>query len=165
VNAPPATVPAPDPIRTNLEQMEGDEDDDDEEDDDDNELDEELSLLEDVANFEFIPGGEFAIGRLLLSFASRVLSTHYFLLSLGLKITTLLCRYETDNKPLSPPSPQKPNASSNDESGAIPLPDIREARKKKQMEEELARQEEELEEKRVRIKRSDKEAFTRVRRM
>jgi len=51
-------------------------------------------------------------------------------------------------------------AKSND---AIPLPDIKEAKRKKQMEEELARMEDEKEEKRVRIKRSDKEAFTKVR--
>ena len=46
---------------------------------------------------------------------------------------------------------------------AVPLPDIKEARKKKQMEEELARMEEEKEETRVKIKRSDKAAFARVR--
>lgn len=48
-------------------------------------------------------------------------------------------------------------------SNAIPLPDIKEARKKKQMEQELARLEKEQEEQRVKIKRSDKEAFTKVR--
>lgn len=49
--------------------------------------------------------------------------------------------------------------TSND--GAIPLPDIREARQKKEAE-ELARQEEERLKEKRRIKRSDKEAFTRV---
>jgi len=53
--------------------------------------------------------------------------------------------------------------SSSSMSNTIPLPDIKEARKKKQMEEELARQEKEKEEQKVRIKRSDKEAFARVR--
>ena len=48
-------------------------------------------------------------------------------------------------------------------SNAISLPDIKEARKKKQMEEELARMEQEKEEQKVRIKRSDKAAFARVR--
>lgn len=48
-------------------------------------------------------------------------------------------------------------------SNAISLPDIKEARKKKQMEEELARMEQEKEETKVRIKRSDKAAFARVR--
>jgi len=46
---------------------------------------------------------------------------------------------------------------------AIPLPDIKEARKRKQMEEEIARMELEQEEQKVRIKRSDKAAFARVR--
>ena len=48
------------------------------------------------------------------------------------------------------------------DAGAIPLPDIREARQKKLMEEELARIEEAKEESRVKVKRSDKEAFTKV---
>jgi hypothetical protein len=47
-------------------------------------------------------------------------------------------------------------------SGAIPLPDIREARKRKQLEEELAREAQEKEEQKVKIKRTDKEAFRRV---
>lgn len=47
--------------------------------------------------------------------------------------------------------------------GAIPLPDIREALKKKQLEEELARAQEEEEEQRVLVNRSDKEAFAKVR--
>ena len=45
---------------------------------------------------------------------------------------------------------------------AIPLPDIKQARKKKEMEAQLARMEEEKEEKRVKIKRSDSEAFRKV---
>jgi hypothetical protein len=52
---------------------------------------------------------------------------------------------------------------SQDESGAIPLPDIKQALKKKAMEEELARIEEEKEEEKVRIKRTDKAAFAKVR--
>ena len=49
-----------------------------------------------------------------------------------------------------------------EENGAIPLPDIKQALKKKAMEEELARIEEEKDEQRVRIKRTDKEAFAKV---
>ena len=45
--------------------------------------------------------------------------------------------------------------------GAIPLPDIKETLKKKEEEEKARIEEEKLKEKR-RIKRSDKEAFTRV---
>jgi hypothetical protein len=58
------------------------------------------------------------------------------------------------------PSSEEP--SSTTLSGAIALPDIKEARKRKQMEEELARVELEKEEQKVRIKRTDKEAFRRV---
>jgi hypothetical protein len=45
---------------------------------------------------------------------------------------------------------------------AIPLPDIREARKRKEMMEEVARVEEDKEDQRVRIKRTDKEAFRKL---
>jgi hypothetical protein len=45
----------------------------------------------------------------------------------------------------------------------IPLPDIREARMRKRVEEELAKMEAEKDENRIKIKRSDKEAFRRVR--
>lgn len=45
---------------------------------------------------------------------------------------------------------------------AIPLPDIRQALKKKAVEEELKRMEAEKEAARVKIKRSDKEAFRKV---
>ena len=47
-------------------------------------------------------------------------------------------------------------------SETIPLPDIKEARKRKQMEEELARMEQEKEAQKVKIKRSDKEAFAKA---
>lgn len=47
---------------------------------------------------------------------------------------------------------------------AIPLPDIKEVRQKKLMEEELARMEEEREITKPKIKRSDRAAFMRVRR-
>lgn len=50
-----------------------------------------------------------------------------------------------------------------DPDSAIPLPDIKQARKKKEMEQEQARVESEMEDKRVKIKRSDKEAFRNVR--
>jgi hypothetical protein len=50
-----------------------------------------------------------------------------------------------------------------DTGGAIPLPDIKQALKKKEMEEEIARFEEEKEVNKVRIKRTDKEAFRKVR--
>jgi hypothetical protein len=45
---------------------------------------------------------------------------------------------------------------------AIPLPDIKQALRKKEMEEEQARIEEEEEETKVRIKRTDKKAMARV---
>ena len=121
VKAPqPSAVPAPDPIRTNLEQMEGDEDDDEEEDDDDDsERDEELSLLEDVANFEFTPGREFAMGRLLsVAVIFCIKSFIYFLFSclalpqlllffVAMKQTTshyhrLLHRYRTHRRMKNP---------------------------------------------------------------
>jgi hypothetical protein len=54
-------------------------------------------------------------------------------------------------------------APSTQPANAIPLPDIKEARKRKQMEEELAKVEQEQKENKVRIKRSDKEAFRKVR--
>lgn len=52
--------------------------------------------------------------------------------------------------------------SGNSDNTAIPLPDIREARRRKEIEEELARTEQEKEEQKVKIKRSDKEAFRKV---
>ena len=51
--------------------------------------------------------------------------------------------------------------SSND---SIPLPDIKQARQKKEAE-EMARKEEQMLKEKRRIKRSDKEAFTRVSRV
>ena len=58
--------------------------------------------------------------------------------------------------------PQQSTSSSSTVSGAIPLPDIKEARKRKQMEEENARIQKEQHEQKVKIKRTDKEAFRRV---
>lgn len=58
-----------------------------------------------------------------------------------------------DNEMLAPPSGSD---------GVIPLPDIRQALKKKAVEEELKRMEAEKKAARVRIKRSDKEAFRKV---
>jgi hypothetical protein len=52
-----------------------------------------------------------------------------------------------------------------DTGGAIPLPDIKQTLRKKEMEEEIARMAEEKEEKKVRIKRTDKEAFRKVRKI
>jgi hypothetical protein len=49
-----------------------------------------------------------------------------------------------------------------EDSEAIPLPDIRQALQKKQIEEELALAQEEEEDQRVRIKRTDKEAMAKV---
>jgi hypothetical protein len=48
------------------------------------------------------------------------------------------------------------------DTGAIPLPDIKQVLRKKQMEEELARMAEEKEEMKVRISRKDKVAFAKV---
>lgn len=59
-------------------------------------------------------------------------------------------------------APVATEAAAETPDGAIPLPDIKEARKKKLMEEELAKMEQEQEEQKVRIKRSDKEAFAKV---
>ena len=52
-----------------------------------------------------------------------------------------------------------------EDSTSVPLPDIRQARRRKEMEEELARMEAEKELNRPKVKRSDKEAFTRVSRL
>lgn len=76
--------------------------------------------------------------------------------------------FQTDKEMAMGVIDDDPKAASNSGGGgsssnAIPLPDIKEARKKKQMEEELARMEQEKEEQKVRIKRSDKEAFAKVR--
>ena len=46
--------------------------------------------------------------------------------------------------------------------GVIPLPDIKEALQRKEIEQELAKAEAEKEANRVRIKRTDKEAFTKL---
>lgn len=53
-------------------------------------------------------------------------------------------------------------STDSDQPLAIPLPDISEVKKRKQIEEELKRYEEEKEDQKVRIKRTDKEAFRRV---
>lgn len=50
------------------------------------------------------------------------------------------------------------------DSGAIPLPDIKQVLRKKFMEEELTRIEEEKEDETVKIKRTDRKAMARVRR-
>jgi hypothetical protein len=50
------------------------------------------------------------------------------------------------------------------DSGAIPLPDIKQVLRKKFMEEELSRIEEEQEDKTVKIKRTDRKAMAKVRR-
>ena len=53
-------------------------------------------------------------------------------------------------------------AEKGESSSAIPLPDIKDALQKKEIEKELARVEEEKEQSRPKIKRSDKEAFAKV---
>ena len=58
--------------------------------------------------------------------------------------------------------PQQQSTSSSAVSGVILLPDIKEARKRKQMEEEVARIQQQQDEQKVKIKRTDKEAFRRV---
>lgn len=68
-----------------------------------------------------------------------------------------------DDESINPLGPQQSSTSlSSSVSGAIPLPDIKEARKRKQMEEEMARIQQEQDEQKVKIKRTDKEAFRRV---
>jgi hypothetical protein len=62
-------------------------------------------------------------------------------------------------------APLQSSSSTSTVSGAIRLPDIKEARKRKQMEEENARIQQEQDEQKVKIKRTDKEAFRRVRTM
>jgi hypothetical protein len=54
------------------------------------------------------------------------------------------------------------NTISSSVSNAILLPDIKEARKRKQMEEEMTRIQQEQDEQKVKIKRTDKEAFRKV---
>lgn len=68
-----------------------------------------------------------------------------------------------DTKTKVPPSGFKDGDSGNVESSdeAIPLPDIKEARRKKEAEELARLEEERLKEKR-KIKRGDREAFTKV---
>lgn len=87
-----------------------------------------------------------------------------------------IARYEFENKMDAPKlpnvvddtinlfEPQQSTTSSaaSTVSGAIPLPDIKEARKRKQMEEENARIQQEQDEQKVKIKRTDKEAFRRL---
>jgi hypothetical protein len=90
-----------------------------------------------------------------------------------------IARYEFENKIDAPTLTALPNvvddtinllepqqstasAAASTVSGAIPLPDIKEARKRKQMEEENARIQQEQDEQKVKIKRTDKEAFRRV---
>jgi len=58
---------------------------------------------------------------------------------------------------------QSPSSTTAEDKTAIPLPDIKEARKRKQLEEEVARFEQEQEKNRPKISRKDKEAFVRVR--
>lgn len=53
--------------------------------------------------------------------------------------------------------------STDSENTMIPLPDIKEVLKKKELEEELARIEEEQAETKVKIKRSDRKALAKVR--
>jgi hypothetical protein len=59
---------------------------------------------------------------------------------------------------------EKVGADMQTESGAIPLPDIKQVLRKKFMEEELSRIEEEQEDQQVKIKRTDRKAMARVRR-
>jgi hypothetical protein len=56
-----------------------------------------------------------------------------------------------------------PLSSTDGETTMIPLPDIKEVLKKKELEEELARIEEEQAETKVKIKRSDRKALAKVR--
>lgn len=74
-------------------------------------------------------------------------------------------RFEPKNEGGSTATKTDPDATATmgNRGTAIPLPDIKEARLKKQIEEELAKKEEEDEANKVRIKRSDKEAFRKVR--
>jgi hypothetical protein len=60
---------------------------------------------------------------------------------------------------------EKMGAEMEAESGAIPLPDIKQVLRKKFMEEEITRIEEEQEDKTVKIKRTDRKAMLRVRRL
>ena len=56
-----------------------------------------------------------------------------------------------------------PTLSGGSDEGPIPLPDIRDQLKRKELQQKLAQMEAEEEAKKVKIKRSDREAFTKVR--
>jgi hypothetical protein len=58
---------------------------------------------------------------------------------------------------------EKVGADMQADSGAIPLPDIKQVLRKKFMEEELSRIEEEQEDKTVKIRRTDRKAMAKVR--
>ena len=64
---------------------------------------------------------------------------------------------------LAAPTTGNAPLSTDAENTMIPLPDIKEVLKKKELEEELARIEEEQAETKVKIKRSDKKALAKVR--
>ena len=116
----------------------------DDDDDDDNSIKrmtkEDMTLMGEIARFEFQTDRELSMG------AVQLLAN-------------------ADDKTVNAAATAADPTTSNGEgvSNVIPLPDIKEARKKKQMEEELNRMEQEKEEQKVRIKRSDKKAFARVR--
>ena len=56
-----------------------------------------------------------------------------------------------------------PTLSGGSDEGPIPLPDIRDQLKRKELQQKIAQMEAEEEAKKVKIKRSDREAFTKVR--
>lgn len=58
----------------------------------------------------------------------------------------------------SPPSP----VDNNNQEGTLPLPDIRDQLKRKELQEKIAKMEAEQEETKVKIKRSDKDAYNKV---
>lgn len=171
----PVAAPAPDPIKLSQETIEGLTDEVDvsppiddatkfelkpdnavtplpkfekKETGDEQSTEDDLLLMKDVANFEF-KSDDITKGKMLESLRLLCHSTgphreQHFVIS-GIQ----------DKKQVETPM-------KSEDSSAIPLPDIKEALRKKEMEKELARMEEEKEKSKPKIKRSDKDAFTRV---
>lgn len=133
----PPGAPTKDPIKVSQEKIDGLKDDtikqgiENDNDDDDVELKtrKDLSMLNEIARFEFQKDKELSMA-IQDDYTSETTSTSG----------------SSDDKPLS-----------------IPLPDITEVRKRKQMEEEMKQLEKEAEETKVRIKRTDKVAMRKVR--
>jgi hypothetical protein len=132
----PPAAPAQDPVKVSQEIVEGIPDNSFDDDDEEALIKQDLAAISEIARFEFQTDKEITMG-VVPDIINNMATT-------------------------SSSSTSRSESSSSISGNAILLPDIKEARKKKQMEEEMARVEQEKEEQKVRIKRSDKEAFRRV---